>query len=193
MRAPKYSIILAAGKGTRMQSANLHKVCFPIDGIAAINRSLETYNDCGISYHIIVVGAMAQQVMDTVAAENVIYAYQAEQLGTAHAARQGAKVLRALDDQAEVLIVAGDRLIEPQVLEQFFDLFYSQECDLTYHLLRCLQIGDVLGELGGERNVDLWEIGIQVGLYLLRLLRIAEFDAVHRNLVRPAGKSLGIA
>ena len=132
MRAPQYSIILAAGKGTRMQSADLHKVCFPIDGNAAINRALETYNACGISYHIIVVGAMAEQVMDTVAAENVIYAYQAEQLGTAHAARQGAKVLKALNDQAEVLIVAGDRLIEPQVLEQFFDLFYSQNCDLAF-------------------------------------------------------------
>jgi len=132
MRAPKYSIILAAGKGTRMQSANLHKVCFPIDGKAAINRSLEIYNACGISHHIIVVGAMAEQVMDTVAAENVIYAYQAEQLGTAHAARRGAKVLGALSEQAEVLIVAGDRLIEPQVLEQLFDLFYSQDCDLAF-------------------------------------------------------------
>ncbi len=132
MRAPKYSIILAAGKGTRMQSANHHKVCFPIDGEAAINRSLETYNACGVAHHIIVVGAMAAQVMDTVAAVNVIYAYQAEQLGTAHAARQGAKVLSALSERAEVLIVAGDRLIEPQVLEQLFDLFYSQECDLAF-------------------------------------------------------------
>ncbi|UCF97866.1 MAG: NTP transferase domain-containing protein [Spirochaetaceae bacterium] len=132
MLAPKYSIILAAGKGTRMQSANLHKVCFPIDGTAAINRSLEIYNRCGIAFHIIVVGAMAEQVMDTVEAENVIYAYQAEQLGTAHAARMGARVLAALSDKAEVLIVAGDRLIEPQVLERFFDLFYSQSCDLAF-------------------------------------------------------------
>jgi N-acetylgalactosamine kinase len=132
MRAPKYSIILAAGKGTRMQSAELHKVCFPIDGKAAINRSLETYNACGISYNIIVVGAKARQVMDTVQAENVIYAYQADQLGTAHAARQGAKVLAALSEKAEVLIVAGDRLIQPQVLEQLFDLFYSQDCDLAF-------------------------------------------------------------
>jgi N-acetylgalactosamine kinase len=132
MRAPKYSIILAAGKGTRMQSAELHKVCFPIDGKAAINRSLETYNACGISYNVIVVGAMASQVMETEETENVIYAYQAEQLGTAHAARQGAKVVAALSDQAEVLVVAGDRLIQPQVLEQLFDLFYSQDCDLAF-------------------------------------------------------------
>jgi N-acetylgalactosamine kinase len=132
MRAPKYSIILAAGKGTRMQSTELHKVCFPIDGKAAINRSLETYNACGISHNIIVVGAMARRVMETVEAENVIYAYQAEQLGTAHAARQGAKVIAALSEQAEVLIVAGDRLIQPQVLEQLFDVFYSRDCDLTF-------------------------------------------------------------
>jgi N-acetylgalactosamine kinase len=132
MRAPKYSIILAAGKGTRMHSVDRHKVCFPIDGKAAINRSLETYNACGIAYHIIVVGAMAGQVMETVEAENVIYAYQAEQLGTAHAARQGAKVLGALSDQADVLLVAGDRLIEPQVLERLFDLYYSQDCDLAF-------------------------------------------------------------
>ena len=135
MRAPKYSIILAAGKGTRMQSANQHKVCFPIDGKAAINRSLENYNRCGICHHIVVVGAMAEQVMNTVEAENVIYAYQAEQLGTAHAARQGAKVLAALSERAEVLVVAGDRLIEPQVLERFFDLFYGQDCDLAFMAL----------------------------------------------------------
>jgi N-acetylgalactosamine kinase len=147
MRAPRYSIVLAAGKGTRMQSADLHKVCFPIDGKPAINRSLEIYNACGIDHHIVVVGAMARQVMDTVEAENVIYAYQAEQLGTAHAARQGAKVLAALSDRAEVLIVAGDRLIERQVLEQLFDLFYTQHCDLAFLALprgRATNLGRIL-------------------------------------------------
>ncbi len=157
MRAPKYSIILAAGKGTRMQSADLHKVCFPIDGKAAINRSLETYNACGIAHHIVVVGVMAAQVMDTVTAENVIYAYQAEQLGTAHAARQGAKVLRALSDRAEVLIVAGDRLIEPQVLEQLFDLFYTQDCDLAFLALprgRTTNLGRILLHTDGSVLAD---------------------------------------
>jgi N-acetylgalactosamine kinase len=115
-----------------MQSTELHKVCFPIDGKAAINRALEIYNACGISHNIIVVGAMAGQVMETVEADNVIYAYQAEQLGTAHAARRGARVIAALDENAEVLVAAGDRLIQPQVLEQLFDVFYSQDCDLAF-------------------------------------------------------------
>ena len=177
MRAPKYSIILAAGKGTRMQSAELHKVCFPIDGKAAINRSLETYNACGIAHHIVVVGAMARQVMDTVTAENVIYAYQAEQLGTAHAARQGAKVLGALSDQAEVLIVAGDRLIEPQVLEQLFDLFYSQNCDLAFLALprrHTTNLGRILLDSDGSVLADVEAADIRQRRIYRELRRQAE-------------------
>lgn len=133
-RTPKYSIILAGGKGTRMRSANLHKVCFPIDGRPAINRALAVYKSCGIPHHIIVVGAMAGQVIETVGKEHegVIFAYQAEQLGTAHAARQGAQILDALATDEDVLIVAGDRVVEPFVLEQLFDLFYSRNCDMVF-------------------------------------------------------------
>jgi N-acetylgalactosamine kinase len=133
-RAPRFSIILAGGKGTRMRSADRHKVCFHIDGQPAINRALDVYKSCGIPHHIVVVGAMAGQVIETVGREHegVLFAYQAEQLGTAHAARQGAKVLEALDGEGEVLIVAGDRVVEPHVLEQLFDRFYSQGCDMAF-------------------------------------------------------------
>ena len=133
-RAPKFVIVLAAGKGTRMHSTTLHKVCFPIDGRPAINRALDTYRACGIACPILVVGSLAGQVMETVGREHpgAIYAYQAEQLGTADAARQGARVLDSLGVEEEVLIVAGDRLLEPLVLERLFDLFYGQGCDLAF-------------------------------------------------------------
>jgi N-acetylgalactosamine kinase len=133
-RAPKFSIILAGGRGTRMRSADRHKVCFHIDGRPAINRAIDVYAACGIAHHIVVVGAMAGQVIETVGQEHdgVLFAYQAEQLGTAHAARQGALVLEALGGEEEVLIVAGDRVVEPMVLEQLFDLFYSQDCDMAF-------------------------------------------------------------
>ena len=133
-RAPRFSIILAGGKGTRMRSADRHKVCFPIDGQPAINRAIDVYEACGIPHHIVIVGAMAGQVIETVGQEHegILFAYQAEQLGTAHATRQGAQVLTALGSEEEVLIVAGDRVVEPTVLEQLFDLFYSQDCDLAF-------------------------------------------------------------
>ncbi len=132
-RAPRFSIILAAGKGTRMGSTTRNKVCFPIDGKPAVNRALDTYNACGVRQHILVVGAFADDVLKTVGSEhgNVIFAYQAEQLGTAHAARQGLKVLEGLECEQDVLLVAGDRIIKPTVLEQFFNLYYSQNCDMA--------------------------------------------------------------
>ena len=47
-RKPKYVVILAGGKGTRMRSQDRHKVCFPIDGRPAINRALDIYEAAGI-------------------------------------------------------------------------------------------------------------------------------------------------
>ena len=132
-RSPHYTIILAAGEGTRMGSATRHKVCFPIDGQPAIHRALEIYNKCGIKQHILVVGALAGQVVETVGAafDNVIFVYQADRLGTAHAAQQAVKVFEGLDGDQDVLLVAGDRIIKAIILEQLFDLYYSQNCDMA--------------------------------------------------------------
>ena len=133
-RKPKFVIVLAGGKGTRMHSADCPKVCFLIDGRPAINRALDVYKACGIEYAIVVVGAMAEQVMETVSQEHpgAIYAYQAEQIGTGDAARHGALVLDALADDEDVLLVAGDRIMEPIALERLIDVYYSQRCDLAF-------------------------------------------------------------
>ncbi len=133
-RAPGFSIILAAGKGTRMRSSSLHKVCFPVDGKPAINRAIDNYNACGIRHHIVVVGALAGQVVETVggAFDNVHFVYQREQRGTADAAEVGLRAVDALASDADVLLVPGDRLIEPIVLEQLFHTFYSGDCDLAF-------------------------------------------------------------
>ena len=131
--APLFSVILAAGKGTRMRSASKHKVCFEIDGIPAINRALSVYENCGIKKHSIVVGAMAEQVMETVSAEfdNVIYAYQKDQLGTANALRTGIAPLDALPGSTDILVVAGDRIIDQTLLERFFNSYYSTKSDFS--------------------------------------------------------------
>jgi len=132
-RAPYFTIILAAGEGTRMGSATRHKVCFHIDGQPVINRALGIFNECGIKQNILVVGALAGQVVETVgtAFDNVIFVYQAQRLGTAHAAQQAMKVLDGQADGQDVLLVAGDRIIKPVVLEQLFNLYYSQNCDMA--------------------------------------------------------------
>ncbi|MCK5844978.1 MAG: NTP transferase domain-containing protein, partial [Victivallales bacterium] len=132
-KAPLFSVVLAAGKGTRMRSAAKHKVCFEIDGVPAINRALRIYNDCGIKRHSIVVGAMAEQVMDTVGScfDNAFYAYQKEQLGTANAVRVGIAPLEELPGSTDIFVVAGDRIIDQSLLEAFFNDYYTKKYDFA--------------------------------------------------------------
>ena len=62
-----------------------------------------------------------------------------------------------------MLIVAGDRVIEPMVLEQLFDLFYSQQCDLAFLVgpkRRRSDPGRVLLYPDGSvlGNVEVWDV-----------------------------------
>jgi N-acetylgalactosamine kinase len=116
-----------------MRSASLQKVCSPIDGRPAINRAIEIYGACGIRHHVVVVGVLAGQVVETVGREfeNVSFAYQREPLGTADAAAVGLRTVEANGYDGDVLLVPGDRIVDPTVLEQLFDLFYSRRCDLA--------------------------------------------------------------
>ncbi len=131
--SPEYTIILAAGKGARMNSTSIPKVCFPVDGIPAVNRAIKTYNDCGIKQHILVVGAMAGQVVETVGSEfaNTTFAYQREQKGTANAVKTVFESMPNIDADSTMLLTAGDRIIEQSVLERLFDLYYTRNCDLA--------------------------------------------------------------
>jgi N-acetylgalactosamine kinase len=131
---PIISIILAGGKGTRMQSADRHKVCFDIAGRPAIVRAIDTYKSCGITQHVVVVGALAGQVIETVGRhhEGVIFAYQAEQRGTGHATKQGARILADLRYEGAVLVVAGDRLLDAQIVERLLAEFQTTAADMVF-------------------------------------------------------------
>lgn len=127
------SIILAAGKGSRMQSP-LHKVCIPLEGRPVIVRAIETYQRCGIDSHYVVVGSMADQVMEAASAApgNLFFAYQPEQRGTGNAAKTAANLLSAMDYQDDVLVVAGDKVIEDAILQRLIDEFHQSDNDLAF-------------------------------------------------------------
>jgi bifunctional N-acetylglucosamine-1-phosphate-uridyltransferase/glucosamine-1-phosphate-acetyltransferase GlmU-like protein len=128
------SIILAAGKGTRMQSPDLHKVCFPLDGQSVITRAIETYQRCGIESHYVVVGSMAEQVMQSAssAAGNHFFCYQTEQRGTGSATKTATRLLEAMDYDGDVLVVAGDKAIEDEILTRLIDVFHESDADLAF-------------------------------------------------------------
>ncbi len=136
---PDYTIILAAGKGSRMGSESTPKVCFEINGVPAINRALEIYAGCGIPQHVVIVGTLAGKVIETVgeAFEHTAFVYQKEQLGTANALRCVYRNLSTLPDNADILVVAGDRIIDNSVLERLFDLYFTGGAKLAMLTLRC--------------------------------------------------------
>ncbi len=130
---PEYVIVLAAGKGSRMGSNSTHKVCFEIDGVPAVVRALEVYRQCGVAQNLVVVGQLAGQVVETVgkAFPNTVFAYQKEANGTADAVRSAVEAMPSMPDGADVLVVAGDRLIDQAAVERLFDLYYREKCDLA--------------------------------------------------------------
>ncbi len=128
------SIILAAGKGTRMNAQNVSKVCFTIDGKPVITHALETYQQAGFDSHYIVVGNLAEQVMQATAglSTNNFFCYQAQQLGTGNAAKSAAKLLSSMDYKGDILIVAGDKVFEEEILNKLIHEFYSGHSDMVF-------------------------------------------------------------
>ncbi|CAM2190139.1 bifunctional UDP-N-acetylglucosamine diphosphorylase/glucosamine-1-phosphate N-acetyltransferase GlmU [Burkholderia cepacia] len=97
-------VILAAGTGKRMRSA-LPKVLHPLAGRPLLSHVIDTARTLQPSRLVVVVGHGAEQVQTAVAAPDVQFAVQAEQLGTGHAVRQA---LPLLDPAQPTLVLYGD-------------------------------------------------------------------------------------
>lgn len=111
-------VILAAGTGKRMRSA-LPKVLHPLAGRPLLSHVIATARTLQPSRLVIVVGHGAEQVQAAVAAPDVQFAVQAEQLGTGHAVRQA---LPLLDPAQPTLVLYGDvPLTRVSTLERLVD------------------------------------------------------------------------
>ncbi|AWX55556.1 bifunctional UDP-N-acetylglucosamine diphosphorylase/glucosamine-1-phosphate N-acetyltransferase GlmU [Brevibacillus brevis] len=124
----RYAIVLAAGKGTRMRSTRckvLHEVC----GKPMIQHIVDRLHGLGIHEIILIVGHGAEQVKKQFGA-SVRYAYQSEQLGTAHAVMMAADLLQ--DKQGTTLVLSGDTpLVREKTLEQLLEQHETQHAAAT--------------------------------------------------------------
>jgi bifunctional UDP-N-acetylglucosamine pyrophosphorylase/glucosamine-1-phosphate N-acetyltransferase len=106
-------VILAAGKGTRMESA-LPKVLHRLAGQSLLEHVLKAADSVADGRKIIITGHGAEQVEQSVAESGSIFVQQNEQLGTAHAVQMAIPHLR---DDAVVLVLYGDvPLIKPATI-----------------------------------------------------------------------------
>ena len=108
-------VILAAGKGTRMQSS-LPKVLHSLAGRPMLSHVLAAADSVANANKIIVTGHGAAQVEEAMAHSGSTFVQQIEQLGTAHAVQMAIPHIR---EDAHVLILYGDvPLITPTTIEK---------------------------------------------------------------------------
>ena len=110
------SIILAAGKGTRMKSEK-SKLVHKIYGKELVKRVVEVAQKSGVEDVVTVVGYKKEQVQ-LVLGDTVKYAYQEEMLGTGHAVMQAEEFLK--DKHGKVIVLNGDvPILRPETIKKF--------------------------------------------------------------------------
>jgi len=122
-------IILAAGKGTRMNS-ELPKVLHPIAGDPMLVHAIAAGATLDPAHTVVVAGHGAEAVTKAAHAfdETAIVVVQHEQLGTAHAVNQAKDALADFDGTAIVLY--GDTpFVSPETLERMVQA--AQEVDVV--------------------------------------------------------------
>ncbi|OGI08830.1 MAG: hypothetical protein A2Y40_05035 [Candidatus Margulisbacteria bacterium GWF2_35_9] len=126
------TIILAAGKGTRLKTTS-SKVIIPLidkpiilhllDNISSIISLKDTY---------LVVGYQADEVKEVVSTKypDTMFAMQTEQLGTGHAVMQVQPLINKWDQTT--LIIAGDvPLVSSSLIEDFYSSHIRNKSDIS--------------------------------------------------------------
>lgn len=99
-----YTIILAAGQGTRMKS-KLYKVLHPVMGKPMVEHVLEQVEDLHPQEIVTVVGFGSELVKEKLGNRSK-YALQTEQLGTGHAVLMAEEILK--NKSGMTLVICGD-------------------------------------------------------------------------------------
>ena len=126
------SIILAAGKGTRMKS-DTPKVLHTIFDKALVGYVIDAVNNTGfVNENFVIVGHQAEKVEEYVNKnyDNAKCVLQSPQLGTGHAVSMALPYLKDFD--GEVVILCGDTpLITSDTIKEFVEYHRNNKSDLT--------------------------------------------------------------
>lgn len=121
------AVILAAGKGTRMES-DKPKVVHTIEDKPMVEYVIEAVRQAGIEEICLIVGYQAEKVKEAVTSK-VTYALQEEQLGTGHAVKCAADFL---GDSGQVIVLCGDTpLITGKTIKEAVDYHQQSKNQMT--------------------------------------------------------------
>ncbi len=120
-------VILAAGKGKRMNNPNLPKVLVELKNRPLLDYVLELSTNLNPEKVVVIVGHHKEQVIDFIASHKnpkFEYATQDEQLGTGHAVAQTESNLTEFD--GNILILSGDvPLLSKSTTQDFINMHFE--------------------------------------------------------------------
>jgi bifunctional UDP-N-acetylglucosamine pyrophosphorylase/glucosamine-1-phosphate N-acetyltransferase len=124
------AIILAAGKGKRMNSKNVNKVALPLADKPMIIHALKLLGEVSIKDVVVVVGFAKKSVMN-ILGDEVIFAEQSKRLGTAHAVSCGLKKIP--NGISDILVINGDdsAFYTKSTIARLVELHFSSNASLT--------------------------------------------------------------
>jgi UDP-N-acetylglucosamine diphosphorylase/glucosamine-1-phosphate N-acetyltransferase len=130
MNNKKFStLILAAGKGTRMKS-DLVKVLHPVAGQPMLSYAVDLARLAGSEKIVAVIGHQSELVEEQYGNQNLIFVYQREQMGTGHAVLQARDAFFGYD--GAILILCGDvPLLKPATIQALMETHVKKQAAIT--------------------------------------------------------------
>lgn len=123
------TLILAAGKGTRMKS-DLVKVLHCVAGRPMLSYTVDLARLAGSEKIVAVIGHQAELVEEQYGHQDLIFVYQREQMGTGHAVLQAKDAFAGYD--GAVLILCGDvPLLKLGTLQALMKTHMEKQAALT--------------------------------------------------------------
>ncbi len=109
MSRPLGVVIMAAGKGTRMNNPDMAKVMFTVGNKPMIHHVVDRSLDCEARKIVVIIGYNRESVREYLEAafgDTVEFAVQDQQLGTGHAVMQAEPSFK--DFEGDILVLSGD-------------------------------------------------------------------------------------
>lgn len=125
-----WAVIMAAGRGSRMNSQSTNKVALPLAGKPIINHTITNLRNAGIQNIVVVVGFAKESILQCLD-EDIITAEQTEQLGTGHAVQVAMEKI----PQAEtVLVLNGDDsyVFTPEILQELHKRHIDEQASVSF-------------------------------------------------------------
>lgn len=181
-------VILAAGQGKRMVS-NLPKVLHPVAGKPLAQHVIETARQLSPEKLIVVYGHGGETVRATLAADDLLWTEQAQQLGTGHAVAQA---IPELGNSAQTLVLYGDvPLTTVETLKKLLEAGRDGLAILTVNLADPTGYGRIVRDTAGlvTRIVEQKDASeaekaiseVNTGIMAIPTVRLAEWLSKLKN------------